>query len=446
LSVKAKILQSQEDTLFANESIFPLSCADTMQYKGFMGRKIKGVLKGSERDFLLFLVSGVCLGVAQSVDASTLNNYLKEHFGMLIIHRSALEFPRELPGLLVVLVIGALSFLGGDVRISVAANLIAALGMFTLGILPSRYLFLVLVIFVYSMGQHIFMPLSGSIGMSFANPGETGKVLGRLSSISNIAIVLSSAALWALFRFMHISYTAAFTIGAVAFAASAVLLGFIRPKQTTKLSKRYVYRKEYRLYYWLCMVYGARKQIFLTFGPWVLVDVFRQPVATMTMLFFIVAVIGIFVKPWIGHLIDKVGERFVLSGEAFLFFLTCLGYAFAENLFRPSLAILFIYVCYVTDFTIDSVGMARTTYMKKIAASPEEVSPSLSLGTSLDHVVTIFLPILGGLAWYKGGHNGYKYVFLGGAVIALINFFSCRRIRETPVVIPQQASAAAGGP
>ena len=394
-----------------------------------MIRRIKGVVQGAERDFLLFLVSGIFLGVAQSVDAASLNNYLKEHFGMLIIHRSALEFPRELPGLLVVLLIGAISFLGGDARISVAANLISAIGMFALGILPSQYALVVAVIFVYSMGQHIFMPLSGSIGMSFARPGETGKILGKLSSVSNIAVVLSSAALWVLFRFLHISYTTAFTIGAIAFVASAILLAFIKPKQTVRVNKRYVYRKEYRLYYWLCMIYGARKQIFLTFGPWVLVEVFRQPVATMTMLFFIVAVIGIFVKPWVGHLIDRVGERFVLSAEAFLFFLTCLGYVFAENLFRPSLAILFIYVCYITDFTIDSVGMARTTYMKKIALTPEEVSPSLSLGTSLDHVVTIFLPILGGLAWSRGGAGGYRYVFLGGAVIALINLFSCRRIK-----------------
>lgn len=393
-----------------------------------MIKQIKGVVQGSERDFLLFLAAGVFIGVAQSVDASSLNNYLKEHYGMLILHRSALEFPRELPGLLVVLVIGALSFLGGDARISVAANLVAGAGMFAFGILPPQYSMVVIVIFIYSMGQHIFMPLSGSIGMSFARPGETGRILGRLSSVSNIAIVFSSAALWLLFRFVHISYTVAFSIGAAAFVAAAVLLAFIRPKQTVKVPKRYVYRKEYRLYYWLCMIYGARKQIFLTFGPWVLVDVFRQPVATMTMLFFIVAVLGIFVKPWVGHLIDRVGERFVLSGEAFLFFLTCLGYVFAEDLFPPAIAILFIYLCYITDFTIDSVGMARTTYMKKIAKSPEEVSPSLSLGTSLDHVVTIFLPILGGLAWSSGGAGGYKYVFLGGAVIALINFFSCRRI------------------
>jgi MFS family permease len=403
-----------------------------------MMKSIKGVVRGAEKDFCLFLVAGVFLGIAQSVDGSTLTNYLKEHFGMLIIQRSALEFPRELPGLLVVLVIGALSFLGGDVRISVAANLLAAIGMFSLGIIPPQYAMVILVMFIYSMGQHIFMPLSGSIGMSFAKPSEMGKVLGRLSSVGNMAVVFSSAVLWALYRFVHIRFMTAFTIGAAAYVLSAILLSFIKPTQTVHIRKRYIIRKEYRLYYWLCMLYGARKQIFITFGPWVLVEVFKQPVATMTLLFFIIAVIGIFVKPWVGHLIDKIGEKTVLSTEAFLFFLTCLGYAFAENIFRPPLAILFIYVCYVLDFTLDSVYMARTTYMRKIAIKPEDVSPSLSLGTSMDHMVTIFLPILGGLAWYKGGPGGYRYVFLGGAVVALLNFVSSRKIDI------KQPSAVAG--
>jgi MFS family permease len=405
-----------------------------------MTKSIKGVLKGSEKDFLLFLIAGVFLGIAQSVDGSTLTNYLKEHFGMMILQRSALEFPREIPGLLVIFVIGALSFLGGDMRISVAANLLAGIGMFLLGIIPPHYAMVIFSIFIYSMGQHIFMPLSGSIAMSFASHGEMGRVLGALSSVGNIAIVVSSASLYALYEFAHISFRTAFTIGAASFVISAILLGLIKPTQTVQVKKRYVFRKEYRLYYWLCMLYGARKQIFITFGPWVLVEVFQQPVAKMTLLFFIVAVIGIFVKPWVGHMIDRVGERIVLSTEAFLFFLTCLGYAFAENLFPYTVAVFFIYICYVVDITLDSVYMARITYMKKIAIIPEDISPSLSFGTSIDHVVTIFLPILGGLAWSRGGAGGYKYVFLGGAVVAFLNFVSSRRINiERPVVTNQQS-------
>lgn len=406
-----------------------------------MAKEVSGWVKGRERDFMLFLISGVFLGVTISVDGSTLTNYLKEHIGMVILQRSALEFPRELPGLLVVVVIGLLSFLG-DVRTGMVANIVAGVGMFFLGMIPPSYALVVFFIFIYSMGMHMFMPVGGSIAMSFARPEEVGKVLGRLAAVNNIAVVLSSAGLWALFRFFHMSFAASFTIGAIAYLMSAVLLAFIKPTQTVRATTRYVFRKEYRLYYWLCMLYGARKQIFITFGPWVLVDVFKRHVSTMAILFFIIAVAGIFLKPWIGHLIDKVGERFVLSWEAFFFFFACLGYAFAEDLFSGGVAVFVIYACYIIDFSLDSVYMARTTYMRKIALRPEDVSPSLSLGTSLDHLVTIFLPILGGLVWYNSGPGGYKYVFMGGAFIAVVNFVSSRMITTSTGSEPVVAKAA----
>ncbi len=397
-------------------------------------------IKGRERDFLLFLLSGVFFGVAMAVDGSTLTNYLKEHIGIVILQRSALELPRELPGLLVLMIIGGLSFLG-DVRIAVVANIVGGIGMFALGLIPPSYLFVIFAIFVYSMGMHMLMPVGGSISMSFAKPGEEGKVLGRLAAATNIAVVVGSACLWALFRFCHISFTVSFAIGGTAFVLGGVATAFVKTSQTVKVEKRFVFRREYRLYYWLCMLYGARKQIFITFGPWVLVDVFKQHVSTMAILFFVIAVVGIFLKPLVGHLIDTKGERFVLSGEAFLFFFACLGYAFAEDLFGGVIAILVIYLCYVADFSLDSVYMARSTYMRKIALKPEDISPSLSLGTTLDHVVTIFLPMLGGIVWTRSGPGGYKYVFMGGALIAVVNFISSRMIETQK----EPETVAAGG-
>ncbi len=301
--------------------------------------------------------------------------------------------------------------------------------MFSLGLIPPEYSFLVVAIFIYSMGQHIYMPLSNSIGMSFATSKEFGKKLGQLSAANTAALVISSAVLWALFKFLHISYTTSFSIGAVSFIIAALLLSKIKSTQTVKGTTRFIFRKEYGLYYWLCILFGARKQIFITFGPWVLVDVFKEDVSTMALLFFIISVMGIFVKPFIGHLIDKVGEKFLLNSEAVLFFFVCLGYAFAEDLFRPTYALLCANACYILDQTLSSISMARATYLRKIAVIQSDVSPTLSLGTSIDHIVTMFLPIIGGLVWYNNGSQGYKYVFLGGAVIAVINFISTSFIK-----------------
>jgi len=403
---------------------------------------IWNALKRIDRNYLIFLLATGFIGIGQSVDGATLTNYLKDNLGMMILQRSALEIPRELPGMLVVIVIGLLSFLG-DVRISVIANILAAVGMFSLGIIPPEYRYVIMVIFVYSMGMHIYMPLANSIGMSFASAQDMGRKLGRMNAVNTVALVLSSAILWVLFKYVHIGFTTSFTIGAVAFLLAALCLLFVKPTQTVRQSKRFIYKKEYRLYYWLCILFGARKQIFITFGPWVLVEVFHQHVATMTMLFFIVSTTGIFVKPWIGHMIDTLGEKIILSGEAVAFFFVCLGYAFATDLFRPELALGVICTCYVLDQSMSSVSMARATYMKKLALVPEDVSPSLSMGTSLDHIVTMVLPVIGGLVWYNNGANGYKYVFIGGAVIAILNFISTQFINlERKNCVPVASSSA----
>ena len=392
-----------------------------------MIRAFTEYLKDARKDYLIFLLVCVFLGIGQSVDGSTLSNFLRDKLHFLILQRSALEFPRELPGFLVFLIIGFLYALG-DIRIAALANFAAAAGMFLLGIIPANYTLIVLVMFFYSSGQHVYLPLANSIGMSFATDENLGKKLGRINAANTAALVLGSAALWLLFRFVHIDYTASFTIGALAFLVAAALLLLMKPIKPLNIKTRFVFRKEYRLYYWLSVLFGARKQIFLTFGPWVLVDVFKQKVTTMTILFFAISVSGIFIKPLIGHLIDRVGEKFVLGSEAGILFFVCLGYAFSSNIFPRDFAVLAICICYVIDQTLSAVSMARATYMRKIAICPEDISPTLSLGTSIDHVVSMFLPTLAGYIWYSGGVNGYKYVFAGGAVIAALNFISTRLI------------------
>lgn len=393
-----------------------------------MFRPLLSKIKLQERDFIIFLLVGVFLGIAQSVDGSTLNNFLKEKFNMMIIQRSALEMPRELPGFLVFLITGFLYALG-DIRIAAVANICAAVGMFLLGIIPPIYFIAVISIFIYSSGLHIYMPLSNSIAMSFASDGRLGRKLGQVSAANTAALVLCSAFLWVLFKFFKVSFTVTFCIGSAAFLAAAVLLIFMDPHRTAKSKTRFVFRKEYRLFYWLSVLFGARKQIFLTFGPWVLVDVFKQKVTTMTVLFFIISVLSVIVRPFTGYLIDRIGERFVLSGEAFALFFVCLGYTFATDILPFNGAVILISICYILDQLFSSASMARATYIRKIALKDEDVSPTLSLGISIDHIMSMFLPVVGGIVWYGSGSSGYKYVFLGGALVAVLNFLSARFIK-----------------
>lgn len=367
------------------------------------------------------MLASAFIGISQSIDSSVFNNYLNDTFHLTVSQRTILEFPRELPGFLVVFVSGALLFLG-DVRIASVANMLAALGLIGLGHFASDFYVMMLWMTVYSMGQHLFMPMSNSIGMNLAEEGNLGKVLGRINGLNTAAFLGTSLVTALIFKYVKVNYSAAFTVGALAFMCSCILILFMTPhKPKTKMRKLF-FRKEYKLFYWLNVLYGARKQIFITFGPWVLIKVFSQGVSTFAVLGFFIAGFGIVIKPLIGSMIDKKGERFVLAVEAVSLIIICAGYAFAEDFSRAfnlgDAALFIICGCFVIDQLLNGVTIARATYLKKIAVCPEDVSPTLSMGISIDHAVSMVVPWLGSLVWNA---FGYEYVFMLGALIAAGN-------------------------
>jgi predicted MFS family arabinose efflux permease len=187
--------------------------------------------------------------------------------------------------------------------------------------------------------------------------------------------------------------------------------------------------------YALAVLSGSRKQIFITFAPWVIVTIFHKPTQTIATLVIIGGVIGILFQPILGKAIDRFGERLILCTEAVLLVFVCFGYGFSRSFLPENTAFLVVCVCYLLDQMLFSVGMARSTYMKKIALDPSDIQPALSASVSIDHVFSIGVALLGGLIWNR---FGFQYVFLMGMVIAVINFFVARRIKLKPSEIPIQ--------
>lgn len=384
-----------------------------------------------ERDFRFLIAASVFIGLGACVNAAAFNNYLRDSFALDVAQRTFLEFPRELPGFLVSLFIGMLAALG-DVRIAAIANIGSAVGMAAIGWIPPVYAIMLSAVFLYSAGQHIYMPLANSIGMSFAQAGSEGRVLGKIQASSTAALVSGSAILLVLFQTLNLSYRAAFSAGALCYGIAGIMLFRMNPPRRDTRGPRFVVRREYGRFYALSVLFGARKQLFITFGPWMIVDFFRQPVATMTLLFFIVSVLGIFTKPAIGRLTDRFGPGKVLTAEAFVTIGVCMLYAFAPGLLPASVAVVAVSACYVFDQASDAVSMSRAVYVKRILRDPADLSPTLSFGISIDHLVSMLIPMLGGLVWRTAGNAGYRWVFLGGAVVAACNVIVTRGITYAP--------------
>lgn len=381
--------------------------------------------KQAPQNLKIFATVSLLAGMAYSIYDSTFNNFLESRFSLTGFQRSFLEFPRELPGFLVVFVSALLWFLCSR-RLSAFSFLLSAIGALLLGYFTTSYAVMSIWLFIYSMGMHLFLPLSPTIGMELAHEGQTGRRLGQLNAIRNFAAILGSFLVALGFRFFNFNFKITFTIVAIALFMATLLMLLMdkgRPQPSGVFLKLH---KEYRLYYALVVLYGSRKQIFVTFAPWVLVSIFQQPTQLMGTLFTIGGIIGIIFQPFLGWLIDHYGERFVLTAEAVLLAFVCIGYGFSRSFLPEHLALLLTIVCFLLDQMLMSVSMARATYMRKIAKSPDHVQTTLTAGVTIDHIFSISVALLGGVIWNT---FGYQYVFLFGAFIAVINFMIARQIR-----------------
>ena len=393
--------------------------------------KIKNFFVSTNRDLGLFIGTVAFAGFAESIYNAVFNNFLSDTFVISSLDRTILELPRESGGLLVIFMSALLFFLPNR-RLAVAATLFGSLGLVLMALFSITFHWMFAWLFLFSLGQHMFMPLYSAIGMELAKEGATGRRLGQLNSLRNIAIIGGSFFVFVGFRYFDLTFKKTFFIAAFCYMIAAVLLGSMHPGTAHPAKLHLKLHKRYGLYYWLSILFGTRKQLFLTFAPWVLVSVFHQPTAMLATLLTIAGIIGILFQPLLGYTIDRYGERFVLSLEAFVLIFVCAGYGFSGKLFSERTSLIIVCICFITDQLLMSVNMARSTYLKKIASHPSHITPTLTLSVSLDHLFSISIALFGGIVWTRWG---YQTVFIAGAGIAVVNLVTARFIR-----IPQQTT------
>src|SRR5450759_1609027 len=195
------------------------------------------------------------MGVAYSLFDSIFNNFLNDHFSLGGFQLAVVELPRELPGMLVVFISALLWFLCSR-RIGVVAMLFGAVGALLIGFTSSTFAILVVCLFIYSLGQHLFMPAAATIGMELAREGKTGERLGQLNAIRNLAAIVGSFFVFLGFKFLGFTYQHTYVLAAIGFVAAAILMFSMSPEKTQTPKTFLKLHKEYKLYYILSILYG----------------------------------------------------------------------------------------------------------------------------------------------------------------------------------------------
>jgi MFS family permease len=388
------------------------------------------------RKLTLYLAATSVFGIMGGLFETTFHNYLADIFKVSNQARSNLEFPRELPGFLVTVVAGSLTILALN-RVGAVAMLLAAAGLVGLALAPVgiggsadpwRMWFMTASMIVFSTGIHLNMPTSSSITLALAGEGKRATLLGKVGAMAILGTVVGASVIAFAMKPLKMSFSLIYFIAAaVALAAAYLVYAMGRVERHDEPKRKvFVFKKKYARYYVLCALYGARKQVFMTFGPWVIVRMFGQPQQFIAKLWIGYSLVGLVVQPFVGRLIDKFGERRVLMTEGLALTVVCVTYAIAGHWTTSTVALSAIAAVFILDQLCFSVSMARTTYLSKIVESREDLPAALASGVSIDHLASMSLPILGGLAWAK---FGFQYVFWGAAAVAVAMFVVSSRIK-----------------
>ncbi|MDR0312742.1 MAG: MFS transporter, partial [Treponema sp.] len=210
--------------------------------------------------------------------------------------------------------------------------------------------------------------------------------------------------------------------------ASTLVVLALQETTLNSQRRRFYFAKKFTKYYILEIFYGARKQIFLTFAPYVLILEYGANPSIMSFLFAICAGFGILCSPLVGRIIDRLGYKVVMVADTLILIVVCLFYGFSHRLFPPHIAFIVVCVNYVLDSIISMASMAANVYVQRIASNQEEITATLSTGISVNHLISIFIALLGGWIWTV---TGIEFLFTLSAILGLINSLYAATIKKS---------------
>ncbi len=362
-----------------------------------------------------------------------ISNYFKDAYQASAFQRGIIELPRELPGILCILIISIFSFLS-DIRIAILSQVFSIIGIVFLGLITPSYTVMLVFIFINSIGMHLFFVLQDSIGLALIKKEETGKRMGQFRGIFTAFQMVAAILVFIGFRTGFFSFETPlkvpFLAAGVLFLIVLILLvqlqRIVHLPGSIHQQNKMVLRKEYRYYYILTIMFGVQKQIMMVYGPWVLIDLLSKKADTIAMLAIIGGLIGIFFIPALGRWMDRFGIKTMLYVDAISFIAVYLVYGILAAgynegwLSRVGWPVIPAYMIFVLDRMSTQMGLVRTVYLRTIAVKTSDITPTLSVGISLDHIVTIICAALGGVIW---GVWGPQYIFFLAALLSLVNLY-----------------------
>ena len=368
----------------------------------------------------LLMLMAVASPLAFATWMALLNNFVVERAAFTGVEIGILQSLREIPGFIAFTTVFVLLVLR-EQTFAVLALALLGVGVAATGFFPTEY-GLYCTTILMSLGFHYFEAVKQSLSLQWLSKEEAPQVLGKLISVAAVTSLVVYGVLWILLEILEWDYLWNFLVAGIVCAALAIVmwLGFPHYESKTPQHSHLVLRKRYWLYYALIFFSGARRQIFMVFAAFLMVEKFGYSAAQVTMLFLINYTFNWLFAEKIGILIRRIGERNSLTIEYAGLIIVFTAYALVENAYIAA-------GLYVIDHMFFALYIAMSTYFQKIA-DPADLASSAGVSFTINHIAAVIVPAALGLVWIVSN----AAVFFVGVIFAICSLTLAQNVPDRP--------------
>ena len=373
----------------------------------------------------LLILMAIALPLAFSVWSALLNNFVVEIIRFDGLDIGLLHTIREIPGFLAVGVISILLFFREQ---TLALLMLCVLGLATAVTAWFPFLSGILTItLLSSIGFHFFETVNQSLQLQWFSKKEAPRKLGKLMAIGSAATLIAYTFLVLGWDKLNLSFNSAYMIAGFSCFSLAVLGYLIFPNFEAPIpqTKKMVLRKRYWLYYLLQFMSGARRQIFVVFAGFMMVERFGLDVQQLTTIYLINLMFNIALAPLLGRAVARYGERKALAVEYFGLSLVFFAYG---GIYLFGWGVFIATLLYLLDHLFFALALAIKTYFQKIA-DPQDIAATAAVAFTINHIAAIFLPLGLGFLWLASPF----LVFCTAGTLSVISFALALLIPRQPV-------------
>ena len=369
---------------------------------------------------ILLMAMAAVMQIAFAAWMAMTNNFAVEILSFTGKEIGIQQSIREIPGFLSFAAVFLL-LLGREQTWAYISMLLLGGAAAVTGIFPSFTGFLITT-FISSVGYHYYETMHQSLSLQWLPKKTAPATMGKILAVGSFAQLAVFIFIFIAGAWFAISFTGIYMITGIITCVGTLLLWLAFPafKDGAPQHKKLILRHRYWLYYALTFMGGARRQIFMVFAGFMMVERFGFEVHEVMGLLIANQLVTMLLAPLIGKWIVRFGERKILTIEYIGLICVFVAYAYVPT-WEIAVAL------YIIDHAFFAMAISMKTYFQKIA-DPSDIAPTAGVAFTINHIAAVFIPVLFGLIWVFDP----AAVFLAGAAMAFVSLILARMVPVAP--------------